>query len=126
MGGIGFLEPIIEESSAEGLTRSIVDHAPNMVISIEPDLSISFVNQTALKVMGIKESDVLGKKCYEVFDSGIGEKPDFVLEEALKSGEMARGDVVIKVQGTERQFRITAAARKDETGKVAGRRRILQ
>ena len=118
VGGIGYLEPI--EGSSEGLTRSIVDHAPNMVISIEPDLSISFVNQTALKVMGMKESDVLGKKCYEVFDSGIGEKPDIVLEAALKSGEMSRGDVVIKVLGTERQYRITAAARKDGAGKVLG------
>ncbi|MGD0818946.1 MAG: PAS domain-containing protein, partial [Methanomassiliicoccales archaeon] len=118
VGGMGFLEPL--GASTEGLTRSIVDHAPNMVISIESDLSISFVNQTALKVMGKKEADVLGKKCYEVFDSGIGEKPDAVLEAAFKTGEMSRGEVGIKVQGTERHYRITAAARKDATGKVEG------
>ncbi|HEY3420468.1 MAG TPA: PAS domain-containing protein, partial [Methanomassiliicoccales archaeon] len=118
MGGVGYLEPL--KGSSDGLTRSIVNHAPNMVISIESDLSISFVNETALKVMGKKEEEVLGKKCYEVFDSGIGSKPDVVLEEALRTGEMSKGDVVIKINGEERQYRITAAARKDGTGKVQG------
>jgi methyl-accepting chemotaxis protein len=118
MGGIGYLEP--QGATSDGLTRAIVNHAPNMVISIESDLSISFVNKTALKVMGMKESDVLGKKCYEVFDSGVGNKPDVVLEEALRTGEPSRGDVVIKVNGKDRQFRITAGVRKDETGKIQG------
>jgi methyl-accepting chemotaxis protein len=118
VGGIGFLEPL--GTSSEGLTRSLVDHAPNMVISIESDLTISFVNQTALKVLGKEESDVLGKKCYEVFDSGMGEKPDSVLEAVLRTGDTAKGEVAIKIQGVERHYRITAAARKNAAGKVEG------
>ncbi len=118
VGGLGFLEPL--EASSEGLTRSIIDHAPNMVVSIERDLSISFVNQTALNMLGKKESDVLGKKCYEVFDSGMGEKPDSVMDSVLKTGNMSKGEVTIKIQGVERHYRITAAARKDASGKVEG------
>ncbi len=118
VGGIGYMQPLGD--SEEGLTRSIIDHAPNMVVSIEKDLSISFVNQTALKVLGKNESDVLGKKSYEVFVSSIGNKPDGVLEAAFKTGEMSRGEVAIMVQGTERHYRITAAARKDTSGKVEG------
>ena len=118
MGGVGYLEPL--GAVSEGLTRSVVDHAPNMVISIESDLSISFVNQTALKVLGLNESDVLGKKCYEIFDSGIGNKPDVVLEAVLRTGEMSKGDVVMKIHGEDKQFRITATARKDDAGKVQG------
>ncbi len=116
VGGIGFLEPL--GPSMDGLVRSIIDRAPNLVVSIEPDLGINFVNQSALRILGLKESDVLGKKCHEVFDSGVGNKPDSVLEAALKTGDMSKGEVVIKVQGTERHYRITAVVRKDPTGKV--------
>ena len=118
VGGMGFLEPMA--ASNEGLARSIIDHAPNMVVSIESDLTISFVNQTALKVLGKKEEEVLGKKCYKVFDSGATDKPDGVLEEAFKTGEMTKGEVVLKINGNDKQYRITAAARRDGAGKVVG------
>ena len=72
-----------------------------MVVSIGPDLNIVFVNRTALDVLGMKEADVLGKKCYEVFVSETGDKPDSVLEAALRTGEMSKGEVSIKVRGTE-------------------------
>ncbi len=68
----------------------------------------------------MKEADVLGKKCYEVFVSETGDKPDSVLEAALRTGEMSKGEVSINVRGAERHYRITATARKDASGKVEG------
>ncbi len=62
--------------------NSIVDPA----FTVDKDLNITSFNRAAEKITGIKRWDVVGKKCYDVFQSNIC-KSSCALKQSVKFGE---------------------------------------
>ncbi len=91
------------------------------VFVVNLDREIIYINEAAKKLVGLEESEIIGKKCYEIFKSSVCEKK-CLLKRILKDNQAIYDeDVEIKDLFGERiDVLVSAVPIKDKSGKTIG------
>ncbi len=107
-------------SSSEYALRAIVNSTEDAIFCKDLDFRYTFVNPAFLRLLGIRESDALGKTAGQI----LGEEPAVSIQEIDKKvlHDKISIDVVrsLKLQGQEMLFHTMETPLCDESGEVIG------
>ena len=95
---------------------------------VDPDMKLTYINESAARVAGVVPEEVLGKKtCREVFRSSVCDT-GCPVKKAMETGEATVGaKVSIKdAEGKEVPIITSAASLKDSSGKILGGFEIIR
>ncbi|MBL8024799.1 MAG: sigma 54-interacting transcriptional regulator [Fibrobacteres bacterium] len=106
-----------DSTSYETILASIADG----VFTVDDNWNITTFNKSAERITGIRKSDALGQKCWEVFHADICEE-DCALKKTMKTGRPCanRTIQIINNAGKRVPVSISTAVLKDENGKITG------
>jgi methyl-accepting chemotaxis protein len=109
---------------ANSLSRGITD----AFLMVDPDMKITYINDAAAKLAGVRPADVQGKKtCKEVFNSDICHT-SCPIKRAMQTGEVTAGQkVTLKTsEGKEIPIMASGATLLDSSGKILGGFEIMR
>jgi rsbT co-antagonist protein RsbR len=86
---------------------------------IDRDMTIRFVNDSVLGLLNRELDDVVGKKCYELFESEDCHTDQCRCKQAMESGSTAVGETVSHGLG-DMDIKYFGTPFRDENGEIAG------
>ncbi|MEA3324052.1 MAG: PAS domain-containing protein [Euryarchaeota archaeon] len=111
-------EIALRESKAE--LDLIFRIAADAMCVIDADYNIIKVNKTFIRMAGMDEDKIIGKKCYDVFNGALCHSKDCPLERMKKGEQFAEHESVKKRSDGKVIPVIVNAARLDRDGKFVG------
>lgn len=99
----------------------ILDSIADGVFTVGMDFRITSINRAACDILGISESDAVGRLCFEIFHASICEH-SCALKETMSSGRNIINKTVYIVNsgGEKIPIAVSTALLKDETGGIIG------
>ncbi|MFA6011006.1 MAG: PAS domain-containing protein [Desulfobacteraceae bacterium] len=97
-----------------------LDLIPTPVLAIDRDFNITYMNPAGSGIVGKTVGDVVGMKCYDLFNTPHCGTPDCRCSQAMKRNEVAIGETIASLNGHSVPIRYTAAPIKDSKGKIIG------
>ncbi|MDD5544975.1 MAG: PAS domain S-box protein [Acidobacteriia bacterium] len=94
------------------------DSVPDPIVVIGDDCRIVQANRAVSIVTGLEPGKIIGKHCYEVLHNMTEAREDCPHQDALRTGEPARGDIY--EPWLDKYFATTAAPLKGSDGKIRG------
>lgn len=101
--------------------QHVLDSVAVGIFTVDRDWCITLFNKEAEKITGFKQKEALGRKCYEIFRTGLCIRGCY-LREAVKTGKTmikARNNILNK-KNEEIPVSITASVLRDEEGRIVG------
>jgi len=89
------------------------------VMAVDRDFDIVFMNKAGAQVLGATPGELIGRKCYEVFDTDICRTEDCSVARAMDRGEVCTGQTVAHGAGNT-PFQYAATPLKDANGAIIG------
>ncbi len=93
---------------------------PTPVMAIDTNFNVTFMNETGAKAVGKTPEEVLGKKCYNLFNTTHCNTGECRCAQAMNKNTTATGETVAKLPGGELPIQYTGTPIKDEEGKIVG------
>lgn len=108
---------------ANSLKLGIVDP----FFMVDPDMKVTFINENAARITGIAPENIIGKPCWEVFQSSACEK-DCPVKRALQTGELAEAKKMILTDSKGKEIPVMSISSilKDSSGKALGAFEIIR
>ncbi len=109
---------------ANSLSRGITD----AFLMVDPDMKITYINDAAAKLAGVRPEEVLGKRtCEEVFNSDMC-RTSCPIKKAMRTGEVTAGQKVTlkNAEGKEVPIMASGATLLDSSGKILGGFEIMR
>jgi methyl-accepting chemotaxis protein len=109
---------------ANSLSLGITD----AFLMVDPDMKITYINDAAAKLAGIRPEEVQGKRtCEEVFNSDMC-RTSCPIKKAMRTGEVAAGQKVTlkNAEGKEVPIMASGATLLDSSGKILGGFEIMR
>jgi len=109
---------------ANSLSRGITD----AFLMVDPDMKITYINDAAAKLAGVRPEEVQGKRtCEEVFNSDMC-RTSCPIKKAMQTGEVAAGQKVTmkNAEGKEVPIMASGATLLDSSGKILGGFEIMR
>ncbi len=103
---------------ARGEWDQTFDGIRDVVTLLDPELRILRANQAALELFGGTASEILGKRCHELFRGSPQACRGCPVAEALRTGVPCAGEVTNA--SLQKTFEISAVPTLDEKGRVTG------
>ncbi|KAF5418705.1 MAG: PAS domain-containing protein [Candidatus Methanocomedens sp.] len=111
-------EIALSESKAE--IDLIFQIAADGMCVIDADSNIVKVNQSFIRMVGIDEDEIVGKKCYDIFSGGLCHSEDCPLE-MMQKGELFAEHECVKTRPDGKEIPVIVnAARLEKNGKFIG------
>jgi len=109
----------MDEHSARELRdwRSLFHAIPQPVIILDPEYTVTAANLSVLKVTGKTESEIIGRKCYELFHGAAGSPANCPMNKVLSAGWSP--PVEMEVEAFSRTFLVSCTPIHNEEGKMA-------
>jgi PAS domain S-box-containing protein len=111
-------EIALNESKAE--LELIFRIAADAMCVIDADFNIIKVNKTFIRLVGMNEDKIIGKKCYDIFSGEFCHTKDCPLEMIQKGEEFVERESVKKLPNGKEIPIILSAARFEKNGKFVG------
>ncbi len=102
------------------LKEDILEQIPTTVIAIDKEMRIIFINEVGRKIVNKKKSDIIGKKCYELFKSSHCGTSDCCVVQAMKTGNTCSSRNEVTVGKNKIPVQYTAVPLKDDKNKIIG------
>ncbi|MCD6474095.1 MAG: PAS domain S-box protein [Thermoplasmata archaeon] len=107
----------LEES--EQRFRKFFENAPDYFYMISPDGKILDVNKSALKALGYKKEELVGKPVFTIYAPEYQKKAKRVFQRWKKGGKIKNAELKIKTKnGEERIVLLSVDAVRDENGEI--------
>jgi methyl-accepting chemotaxis protein len=109
---------------ANSLSRGITD----AFLMVDPDMRITYINDAAAKLAGVRPEEVQGKRtCEEVFNSDMC-RTSCPIKKAMQTGEVTAGQKVTlkNAEGKEVPIMASGATLLDSSGKILGGFEIMR
>ena len=111
---------IKEHERLESDIKQILDASGNAIKVIDKEYNIIYVNNAFLKFKGI-QSDLRGKKCYEVIPEKECFTEDCLLQQVVKSGEKVERELCSRAaDSAETHYSVNAIPYSDAAGALIG------
>ena len=109
------------EHTTENQTKIILDSIADGVFTVDSDWNITSFNRAAENITGIKKSEAIGRKCWEVFRASICESL-CSLRHTVETGNpiVNQSIFIVNSRGERVPISISTALLKDKKGKVIG------
>ena len=107
-----------EIRALEKIWREANNSLEDILVIIDTDRNIVKINAAGLKLIGKKEKDIIGKKCYEVFYGTICLIESCSLKKFMKNGEEGKTDIYVKDLG--KHFSIKCSPIFNDKGEITG------
>lgn len=99
---------------------AIINSISDGVFTVDLDFEIDFANKAALEILDLKESDVLGRKCYEVLHNEACETQCPLKEVFTKKDVVINRPICAVVRGKRKPLSVSSSAIYDDSGKIVG------
>jgi len=127
VGAFAAARDITERKNAEIALRGskaeldrIFQIAADAMCVIDADYNIIKVNKTFIRMAGMDEGEIIGKKCYDIFSGELCHSKDCPLERMKKGEQFAEHESVKKRSDGTKIPVLVNAARLDRGGKFVG------
>ena len=97
--------------------RSLFHAIPQPVVILDPQYTVTAVNLAVLKATGKTESEIIGRKCYELFHGTAGTPENCPMNRLLTDGWSPSAE--IEVEAFSRTFLVSCTPIYNEEGKMA-------
>ncbi len=99
----------------------ILDSIADGVFTVGMDFRITSINRAACEILGISESDAVGRLCFEIFHASICEH-SCALKETMSSGRniINKTVYIVNSRGDKVPIAVSTALLKDEAGGIIG------
>jgi methyl-accepting chemotaxis protein len=98
----------------------IFDLIPGMIVVMDCEHTVLYVNHTAAVAAGRKKTDCLGARCWELFDNAECREGTCAAARAVRSGAQCEELAYVRAQGKEIPVLVTAAPRFGPGGELVG------
>jgi methyl-accepting chemotaxis protein len=98
----------------------IFDLIPGMIVVMDCEHTVLYVNQTAAVAAGRKKTDCVGARCWELFDNAECREGTCAAARAMRSGAQCEELAYVRAQGKEIPVLVTAAPRFGPGGELVG------
>ena len=116
-GSIGFVVP---GSSTDDNANTLLNSLPSPVMAMGLDLNITFMNQAALAMVGMKHDQVIGRPCHEIMNTAHCKGGNCVVRKAMLEDRSFTGDSIAHLSSGDRPIRCSIAPAKDNSGAIIG------
>ncbi len=93
---------------------------PTPIFSIDTDFAITFINPAGAQALGASVDELIGKKCYSLFNTTHCNTDHCACQQAMKTDSVVSAKTVGRVNGREIPFKYTGAPIKDAKGNIKG------
>ncbi len=107
----------------KNLEKEVLDRVTAPIFATDKKLNLIFVNANMCRWYGKDESDykeLLGKKCFEIFDTSICNTDDCPIKKAMETDKISTGKTQAKRQNKDLTIEFTANSMKDKQGNIIG------
>lgn len=116
-GATLYLNKVGETNQADNL---FINAIPTVVMGIDRDFNITFMNQAGLDMAGRKKEDVIGKKCHSVFNTEYCNTESCPFHLVARDGKSRTSDASANIAGKKVPIRVTIKPIMDSKGDVIG------
>ncbi|MGD8836643.1 MAG: ATP-binding protein, partial [Desulfobacteraceae bacterium] len=100
---------------------SYLNNIPALVHVIDKDFNMLFINDAGAKMINQDAAQCIGKKCYELLNTGHCNTRACRAARAMRSGKVCSADTKANIEGLDNlPIRYTCAPLKDEAGNITG------
>jgi methyl-accepting chemotaxis protein len=114
------LEELTQALEENGQCQSILSNLPTPVMAIDKDFNVTFMNPTGAKVVGMTKEEVIGKKCYSLFNTAHCKTEECRCHQAMIDDAVVTGETTANPNGKSFPIQYTGAPIKDEAGNIIG------
>ncbi len=93
---------------------------PTPVIAIDENFNITYINDFGAKVLGHNVEDVVGRKCYDMFNTEHCRTPKCTSAIAMRTRKVVTSETIARIGGKTFNVRYTAYPLYDEYNRVVG------
>ncbi len=106
------LREIVEEQ------HQILDSVPTPVMKIDREFNIEFMNQAGARLVGSTKNALIGKKCYDQFNTEHCNTEKCAVARAIKSDKIVTEETIARPAGKELDIMYTGAPIRDKNGSI--------
>ncbi len=100
----------------EGHIRKV----PAIMMAVDTDFNVQYMNDAALKTVGMNMNQAIGSKCYDLFKTEDCGTSKCVCERAIKDGQNSKSQTVARPNGAELEIDYEGMPIIDSKGKILG------
>lgn len=90
------------------------------VVSIDRDFTVTFLNENGAKLLGLTPEEALGRKCYDLFQTGDCHTDECACGKAMKTGKSSTSRTVSRATGGELPIQYIGSPLYGDDGKIIG------
>lgn len=109
-----------EITDSKNLDRQVLLQIPTTVFTVDKKMEITFINKAGLELLGMEESEILGRKCNGIFKSQCCNTANCQMNKALKKGESSVFENEFEYRGTKKFIECSVAPLLNEKGELVG------
>ncbi len=105
------------------LEKEVLDRVTAPIFATDKKFNLIFVNAEMCRWYGKDDSDckeLLGKKCFEIFDTSICNTADCPIQKAMATDKISTGKTQARRQDKDLSIEFTANSLKDKQGNIVG------
>lgn len=102
------------------LKMQILDQIPTMVMAVDKELRVTYMNHAGKRMSNKKWKDISGKKCCEIWNSSHCNTEECHMCKAIESGKMHSARTEIIIDDLKKPFEYHTVPLKDEQGNITG------
>jgi methyl-accepting chemotaxis protein len=110
----------------EGINRTLntmvgfLDNMPAPMVTMDKDLTVQYINQTAANLLGQSKSQLAGSKCYNLFKASDCRTSKCACTKAMQEGRSVTAETDVHPAGMDLDVSYTGIPIKDEHGNIIG------
>jgi len=97
-----------------------LDSIPTVVLFIDKEYNVNYLNKTGLSLLGMTKEQIKGKKCFELFHTCDCQTANCATAKAMTTGKAEDNETTAKPGNDELEIYYSASPLRDKTGDVVG------
>jgi len=122
-GALEYVLDMTEEAKQKQAADEKIENLntiPTPIMSIDTDYNITFMNPAGASVLGQSPDQVIGKKCYDMFNTDHCRTDNCACSQAMRTGTVVNEQTTAHPNGKELPIKYTASPIKDAKGNIKG------
>nr|WP_320010034.1 PAS domain-containing protein [uncultured Desulfobulbus sp.] len=122
-GALEFVLDITDEARQRQDANEKIENLnaiPTPIFSIDTDFSITYINPAGAQALGVSADELIGKKCYNFFNTGHCRTEHCSCNQAMQSDQVISSKTVARINGRDIAIKYTGAPIKDAKGNIKG------
>jgi len=122
-GALEYVLDMTEEAKQRQAAEEKIENLntiPTPIMSIDTDFSITFMNPAGAAALGKTPDEVVGRKCYELFQTDHCRTDNCACAKAMRTDAIVAAETLARPNGKEMPIKYTASPIKDAKGNIKG------